>query len=124
STTVAVVAALEADPELAIDGEEEFLHWLQDLMDRTVVALDGSAFDIPGPLRPVQAMIAPPGGAAAMYYTPPSEDFSRPGRTWYPTLGRTRFPLWMEPSVAYHEGVPGHHLQIATITYLGEQINA
>ena len=62
----------------------------------------------------VEAMIAPPGGAAAMYYTGPSEDFSRPGRTWYPTLGKTRFPLWGEVSICYHEGVPGHHLQIAT----------
>ena len=37
-------------------------------------------------------MIAPPGGAAAMYYTGPSEDFSRPGRTWYPTLGQDPLP--------------------------------
>ena len=37
-------------------------------------------------------MIAPPGGAAAMYYTGPAEDFSRPGRTWYPTLGQDALP--------------------------------
>ena len=59
----------------------------------------------------LEAMIAPPGGALAMYYTGPSEDFSRPGRTWYPTGGKTRFPLWGEVSIAYHEGVPGHHLE-------------
>jgi len=53
-----------------------------------------------------------------MYYTGPSEDFSRPGRTWYPTLGKTRFPLWGEVSIAYHEGVPGHHLQVAQVRYL------
>ena len=51
-----------------------------------------------------------------MYYTAPSEDFSRPGRTWYPTLGKTRFPLWREVSICYHEGVPGHHLQIAQVS--------
>jgi uncharacterized protein (DUF885 family) len=105
-------AHLETAPSLGIEGEEPFRHWLQDLMDTTVDALDGSAFDIAGPLRRVEAMIAPPGGAAAMYYTAPSEDLSRPGRTWYPTLGRTWFPLWGEVSVAYHEGVPGHHLQV------------
>ena len=123
SSTAQVIEALEADPELAIEGEGQLLHWLQDLMDRTVVALDGVAFDIPGPLREVQAMIAPPGGAAAMYYTAPSEDFSRPGRTWYPTLGKTRFPLWGEVSIAYHEGVPGHHLQLGTVMYQRETLS-
>ena len=68
-------------------------------------------------------MIAPPGGAAAMYYTGPSEDFSRPGRTWYPTLGKTRFPLWGEVSICYHEGVPGHHLQIAQVRYLADSLS-
>jgi uncharacterized protein (DUF885 family) len=58
-----------------------------------------------------------------MYYTGPSEDFSRPGRTWYPTLGATRFPLWGEVSICYHEGVPGHHLQVAQVRYLADQLN-
>ena len=82
-----------------------------------------SHFDIPDPVKRVEAMIAPPGGAAAMYYTGPSEDFSRPGRTWYPTLGKTRFPLWGEVSICYHEGVPGHHLQVAQVRYLADQLN-
>jgi uncharacterized protein (DUF885 family) len=58
-----------------------------------------------------------------MYYTGPSEDFSRPGRTWYPTLGKTRFPLWGEVSIAYHEGVPGHHLQIGQVRYLSGKLS-
>ena len=69
-------------------------------------------------------MIAPPGGAAAMYYTGPSEDFSRPGRTWYPTLGETTFPLWREVTTCYHEAVPGHHLQIAQVRYLADKLVA
>ena len=114
----AAVEVLETDPARAIEGEDALRSWLQELMDRTVDALDGVHFDIPGPVRRVEAMIAPPGGAAAMYYTGPSEDFSRPGRTWYPTLGKTRFPLWGEVSIAYHEGVPGHHLQIGQVRWL------
>src|SRR5205823_1103532 len=55
--------------------------------------------------------------------TRPSEDFKRPGRTWYPTLGRTRFPLWGEVSTAYHEGVPGHHLQLAQLTYRSAELS-
>ncbi|MEO8362935.1 MAG: DUF885 domain-containing protein, partial [Ilumatobacteraceae bacterium] len=73
--------------------------------------------------RRVEAKIAPPGGAAAMYYTRPSEDLTRPGRTWYPTNGRTVFPRWREPTTAYHEGVPGHHLQVATATINSEKLS-
>jgi uncharacterized protein (DUF885 family) len=58
-----------------------------------------------------------------MYYTGPSEDFSRPGRTWYPTMGKTRFPLWGEVSIAYHEGVPGHHLQIGQVRFLRDRLS-
>jgi uncharacterized protein (DUF885 family) len=58
--------------------------------------------------------LAPEGGAAAPYYIPPSEDLSRPGTTWFPTLGATTFSWWSHASTWYHEGVPGHHLQCAT----------
>lgn len=114
----AVIDHLERDPSRSIEGEDAFCGWLQDLLDQTIDELDGTHFDIPDPVKQVEAMIAPPGGAAAMYYTGPSEDFSRPGRTWYPTLGRSVFPLWGEVSICYHEGVPGHHLQIAQVRYL------
>jgi uncharacterized protein (DUF885 family) len=119
----AVIEHLETDPTRAIEGVDEFRRWLQDLLDTTIADLDGVHFDIPEPVKRVEAMIAPPGGAAAMYYSGPSEDFSRPGRTWYPTLGRTRFPLWGEVSICYHEGVPGHHLQIAQVRYLAGELS-
>jgi uncharacterized protein (DUF885 family) len=57
-----------------------------------------------------------------MYYTGPSEDLTRPGRTWYPTLGKTRFPLWREVSICYHEGVPGHHLQVAQVRLRSDRL--
>jgi uncharacterized protein (DUF885 family) len=118
----AAVHLLETDAARAVEGEGAFLQWMQATQDRTIAELDGVHFEIPGPVRTIEAMFAPPGGALAMYYTGPSEDFSRPGRTWYPTGGRTRFPLWTEVSVAYHEGVPGHHLQIAMARYQGESL--
>jgi uncharacterized protein (DUF885 family) len=113
---------LDAEPALVIEGEEAFRDWLQALLDRSVADLDGTHFDIPAPVRRVEAMLSPPGGGASMYYTPPSEDFSRPGRTWYPTQGQTRFPIWGEVSTCYHEGVPGHHLQCALLTHLGDEL--
>ncbi|MDQ1661471.1 MAG: hypothetical protein QOJ68_1451 [Blastococcus sp.] len=97
----------------AVEGVEEVRARLQQMMDDAITALDGTHFDLAEPVRHVEARIAPPGSAAAPYYTRPAQDFSRPGRTWLPTLGRTRFPLWDLVSIWYHEGVPGHHLQLA-----------
>jgi len=119
----AVIDHLEHDPTRTVEGEAALLHWLQELIDRTIDDLDGVHFDIPSEIRRCEAMIAPPGGAAAMYYTAPSEDLTRPGRTWYPTLGRTRFPLWGEVSICYHEAVPGHHLQVATTRVERDRLN-
>ena len=106
------MAVLRDDPARSIEGIDRLLAHLQELTDRTIADLDGTHFDIPAPLHRVECREAPPGTAAAMYYTAPSADFSRPGRTWYPAKGQTRFPLWTEVTTAYHEGVPGHHLQI------------
>ena len=96
----------------AVDGVEATRDHLQGVMDRAIDALDGVHFDIAGPIRRVEAVVSPPGSAAGAYYTQPSQDFSRPGRTWLPVLGRERFPLWDLVSIWYHEGVPGHHLQL------------
>jgi uncharacterized protein (DUF885 family) len=119
----AVIDHLEHDPTRTIHGEDALRTWLQDLIDHTIADMNGTHFDIPDQLLRCEAMIAPPGGAAAMYYTGPSEDFSRPGRTWYPTQGRTDFPLWGEVSICYHEAVPGHHLQVGTMRYRRDRLN-
>ncbi len=119
-----VTELLETDPERAIEGEAAFLEWNQCLIDDTIEQLQGVHFDIPEPVRRVEAMIAPAGSGAAQYYTRPSEDFSRPGRTWRPIVGEARFPLWAEVSTVYHEGVPGHHLQLAQVCWLKDRINA
>ncbi|MFD5421639.1 DUF885 domain-containing protein [Streptomyces sp. NPDC127069] len=97
----------------AVEGVEETRQWLQSLMDEAIAALDGTHFELAERVRRVESHIAPPGSAAAPYYTEPSLDFSRPGRTWLPTLGETRFPAYDLVTTWYHEGVPGHHLQLA-----------
>jgi uncharacterized protein (DUF885 family) len=107
----------------AIEGVEEVRDWLQALMDEAIEALDGTHFELADRVKRVESRIAPPGGAAAPYYTAPSEDFSRPGRTWLPTMGRTRFPLFDLVSTWYHEGVPGHHLQLAQWAHVAENLS-
>ena len=106
-----------------IEGVEAIRERLQRLMDEAMTSLSGTHFDLADPIKVVEARIAPPGSAAAPYYTGPSQDFSRPGRTWLPTLGKTSFPVWRLVSTWYHEGVPGHHLQIAQWRYLAAQLS-
>ncbi|RZU35872.1 uncharacterized protein (DUF885 family) [Streptomyces sp. BK022] len=106
-----------------IDGVDEVREWLQGLMDRAIADLDGTHFELAERVRRVESRIAPPGGAAAPYYTGPSEDFSRPGRTWLPTMGETRFPVYDLVSTWYHEGVPGHHLQIAQWAHVAADLS-
>jgi uncharacterized protein (DUF885 family) len=96
-----------------IDGEENLLIALKEFTQQAIERLDGVYFDIDPRIKFCDAQIAPEGSAAAPYYMPPSEDLSRPGTTWYPTLGHTRFNFWHIASTWYHEAVPGHHLQFA-----------
>jgi uncharacterized protein (DUF885 family) len=106
-----------------IEGVDEVRDWLQGLMDTAIEQLDGTHFELAERVRRVESRIAPPGGVAAPYYTPPSEDFSRPGRTWLPTMGLTRFPVYDLVSTWYHEGVPGHHLQLAQWTHVARDLS-
>ncbi|MET9322762.1 DUF885 domain-containing protein [Streptomyces sp. NPDC003038] len=106
-----------------IEGVDEVQAWLQGLMDEAIENLDGTHFELAERVRRVESRIAPPGGAAAPYYTSPSEDFSRPGRTWLPTMGQTRFPVYDLVSTWYHEGVPGHHLQLAQWTHVADRLS-
>ncbi|WP_046498311.1 DUF885 domain-containing protein [Streptomyces odonnellii] len=106
-----------------IDGVDEVRDWLQNLMDEAIEALDGTHFELAEQVRKVESRIAPPGGPAAPYYSSPSEDFSRPGRTWLPTMGATRFPVYDLVSTWYHEGVPGHHLQLAQWTLVADRLS-
>ncbi|KDN75211.1 hypothetical protein DF19_24965 [Streptomyces olindensis] len=106
-----------------IEGVDEVRDWLQGLMDEAMNALDGTHFDLAERVRRVESRIAPPGSAAAPYYTPPSDDFSRPGCTWLPTMGLDRFPVYDLVSTWYHEGVPGHHLQLAQWKHVAKDLS-
>ncbi|MFG3294793.1 DUF885 domain-containing protein [Streptomyces sp. NPDC048179] len=106
-----------------IEGVDEVRNWLQSVMDEAIEKLDGTHFDLAERVRRVESRIAPPGSAAAPYYTPPSDDFSRPGITWLPTMGQTRFPVYDLVSTWYHEGVPGHHLQLAQWKHIAENLS-
>ncbi len=117
------VAALEADPARRIEGKESFREWMQDLATRTLDDMADTHFDIPEPIRRIECCIAPTNDGG-IYYTGPSEDFTRPGRMWWAVPdGVESFATWREVTTVFHEGVPGHHLQVAQTAYRKEVLN-
>jgi uncharacterized protein (DUF885 family) len=117
------VAVLDADPSRQFHDAEEFRGWMQELADRTLAELNGTHFDIAEPLRTIECRIAPTHDGA-IYYTPPSEDFTRPGRMWWSVPeGTEKFSPWRETTTVFHEGVPGHHLQCAQAAYQHDKLN-
>lgn len=117
------VAQLDADPARRLQGVDTLQAWMQDTSDAAVAALAGVQFDIPEPLRRLECMIAPT-ESGGIYYTPPSEDFRRAGRMWWSVPpGVTEFSTWRELTTVYHEGVPGHHLQIGAAMIERERLN-
>ncbi len=118
-----VADRLDSDPRYTVEGEEELLEKLREFITAAVERLDGKEFDIDPRIRNCEARLAPPGGASAAYYMGPSEDLSRPGTTWFPTMGRKTFGWWNIVSTWYHEAVPGHHLQVATTKINTDRLN-
>ncbi|KQO01892.1 hypothetical protein ASF21_10060 [Arthrobacter sp. Leaf234] len=114
---------LDADPARQLQGTDALQAWMQTLSDRAVDAMAGVHFDIPDIMRRLECRIAPT-KEGGIYYTGPSDDFSRPGRMWWSVPeGEDSFTTWKETTTVYHEGVPGHHLQIATATYQRALLN-
>ncbi|WP_314672549.1 DUF885 domain-containing protein [uncultured Rothia sp.] len=115
---------LDEDPARQLRGTDELKAWMQKLADAAVENLAGSHFEIGGPMRRIECCIAPT-NEGGIYYTGPSPDFSRPGRMWWSVPeGEDTFTTWRETSTVYHEGVPGHHLQIAIATALQGTMNS
>ena len=91
--------------------------------DEVIADMADTHFDIPGPVRTIECRIAPT-QTGGIYYTGPSDDFTRPGRMWWSVpKGVTEFGTWRELTTVYHEGVPGHHLQVAQTVYRRELLN-
>ncbi|AVT33926.1 DUF885 domain-containing protein [Plantactinospora sp. BC1] len=119
----AAVAALDADPARRIQGKEAFRDWMQALADKAIGELHGTHFDIPEQVRRIECCLAPTSDGG-IYYTGPSEDFSRPGRMWWAVpQGITEFSTWREVTTVFHEGVPGHHLQVAQTQVRADLLN-
>jgi uncharacterized protein (DUF885 family) len=101
-----VQPAAQPDPRAVLIQEQERI--LRDAEERA-----GSLFDL-RPKAPVQVLREPSFTEknAAAHYSAPAPDGSRPGTVWIPLPGPEYEILEMR-TLTYHEGVPGHHFQIA-----------
>lgn len=118
------VAFLEEDAARKLHSTDALQRWMQETSDSAVAELGKTHFDIPEPIRRLECMIAPT-KEGGIYYTGPTDDFSRPGRMWWSVPeGVETFDTWRELTTVYHEGVPGHHLQIAQAVYNRAELNS
>ncbi|HEY2642779.1 MAG TPA: DUF885 domain-containing protein [Galbitalea sp.] len=115
---------LNGDPSRKLHGTDALQRWMQETSDHAIAELGKTHFDIPDPIRRLECMIAP-SHTGVIYYTGPTDDWSRPGRMWWSVPeGVTEFDTWRELTTVYHEGVPGHHLQIAQAVYNRATLNS
>ena len=123
ATIEEAIEHLDKDPSNKLHSTDQLKAWMQELSDQAIEDLGKTHFDIAEPLRELECMIAPT-QSGVIYYTGPSDDFSRPGRMWWSVPeGVTQFDTWRETTTVYHEGVPGHHLQVAQATYVRDTLN-
>jgi len=115
---------LDTDPGRRLEGTDALQAWMQEKSDAAIEALGASHFDIPQQIRRLECRIAPT-HSGGIYYTGPSDDLvTRPGRMWWSVPeGVTSFSTWRELTTVYHEGVPGHHLQIAQTVLRADLLN-
>ncbi|PYE21065.1 uncharacterized protein (DUF885 family) [Williamsia limnetica] len=108
------LAALNADPRYQMTDRNAFVAWMQDLSDRATAEVGAVHFDIPAELTALECRLAP-SATGIIYYTMPSENLSRPGRMWWSVPQQQNvFHTWQETTTVFHEGVPGHHLQLGS----------
>jgi uncharacterized protein (DUF885 family) len=118
-----VMHRLKTDPAFAAPSPAAFRDLMQARQDRALAALDGGHFRVPADVRTVAVSIAAPGAPLGAWYIAPSEDLQRAGSIWWSLGDRPQVPLYREVSTGYHEGFPGHHLQIGIQVTLAERLS-
>ncbi len=118
---VSFEAAVEANPELRAKSGEQILDLYRTHIDAMYAKLPELFGRLPKAaceVRPIEEFRQQE--AAGAEYMPPAVDGSRPGRVQVNTGDPTSRKIITMESTAYHEGVPGHHMQIAIAQELPE----
>lgn len=112
------MAALGKDPRFLFanddDGRRQALARFQQILDEVSARMPG--YFRTQPARRLTVERVPEGlekGSSGAYYQPPSMDGSRPGTFFANLRDLNELPQWQMKTLAYHEGIPGHHFQIS-----------
>jgi uncharacterized protein (DUF885 family) len=105
---------LRSDPALRFETSEQVKAAAQDALDRATAAT-GDWFGTQPKAPCVMAEVPEVGAkdAPLAFYLPPTADGSRPGTFFINTVEPTTRTRYESEALAFHEGVPGHHLQLA-----------
>ncbi len=107
-------AALRERPDQYVTSEEALVDVAREAVRRATAALPQYFGRLPRTqlvVRPLEAFRA--AEAPAAFYYPAPDDGARPGTYYINTHDLAARPLYNQEALAYHEAVPGHHLQIA-----------
>lgn len=105
---------LRSDPSFKHVDAAEIVRTAEDTVARATAAIPGWFGRLPSSgcrVSPIPDFLA--ADAPYAYYFPPAVDATRPGTYFINTADPTEASRTEAESIAFHEAVPGHHLQIA-----------
>ena len=104
-----IFSRLRDDPELHFKNGPDVVEASEVAMAKAKAAM-GDWF---GRLPKADCVVAETPTGPTAFYFPPAMDGSRPGTFFVNTADPTRWGRFEIEAMAYHEGIPGHHLQLA-----------
>lgn len=113
------MAALSVDPRFVLpndaQGRRQALERYQQILDAVAARMPEYFRTVPGKRLTVERVPASQEkGTSGAYYQQAAMDGSRPGTFFANLRDMSEVPTWSMKTLAYHEGIPGHHLQIST----------
>jgi len=118
-TVAARMQTLAKDPRFLYpntdEGRKQMLARYQQILDEVNARMPEYFRTLPpGKLLVERVPLAAEKGSAGAYYEPAAMDGSRPGKFFANLRDLNEMPMWGMKTLAYHEGIPGHHFQIST----------
>jgi uncharacterized protein (DUF885 family) len=118
-TVAARMQTLAKDPRFLYpnsdEGRKQMLARYQQILDEVNARMPEYFRTVPpGKLLVERVPVAAEKGSAGAYYEGAAMDGSRPGKFFANLRDLNETPTWSMKTLAYHEGIPGHHFQIST----------
>ena len=116
-----VISRMQTEPNMRYESEDQMIQLAERAIKRAYEPLEEWFTVFPEapckvvPVPPESAEHAPPA-----YYWPPSQDGSRPGTYFLNTYDPTSKSIFEAESVAFHEAIPGHHMDRTIASELKE----